>query len=86
MPASAAVTFGWTESPNAAFHRIEITRADGEPVHTAIVARGLGTYRAPPWLAERSGERPLRWRVVAIDARDRELDASEWRVLRVGTK
>jgi hypothetical protein len=78
------ITFGWVEQPGvgAAYHRLEIQREDGEPVHSAIVARGIGTYRAPPWLADKAAGQPLRWRVVALDESARERSASAWRPLR----
>jgi hypothetical protein len=79
-----ALTFGWVEAPGtgAAYHRLEIQRDDGEPVHSAIVPRGIGTYRAPPWLADKAAGQPLRWRVVALDESARERNASAWRPLR----
>jgi hypothetical protein len=75
-------TFGWTEQPGNAFYRVDIQRDDGETIHSAIVARGIGSYRAPPWIAERAGGRAVRWRVVALDARGRERGSSEWRRLK----
>jgi hypothetical protein len=81
LPANVGTGFGWIERPGLVFYRIEIQREDGEPIHAAIVARGFGSYRAPPWLAERAAGRPLRWRVVGIDDRGRDRSASEWRRL-----
>lgn len=83
---NAPVTFGWIENSSAAFYRVEVMRDDGELVHGAIVARGLGTYRAPPWLAEKAGGQGLKWRVVAVDARGRDGESTEWRPLRIGVK
>jgi hypothetical protein len=86
VAANTGVTFGWIETLSASFFRVEIVRDDGPPVHSAIVARGLGTYRAPPWLADRAEGHGLRWRVVAIDARGRDQQASDWRPMRVQPK
>jgi hypothetical protein len=83
ITANASTTFGWMETPGAAFYRVEIQREDGETIHLAIVTRGLGTYRAPPWLAERAAGQKLRWRVVGVDVRGKDRVASEWR--RLGT-
>jgi hypothetical protein len=76
-----SATFSWLPVVGAAFYRVEIQRADGEPVHAAIVERGTLTYLAPPWLAERAGGVALRWRVAALDARGGERSASLWRAL-----
>jgi len=80
---NTGITFGWIEHPSPSFYRLEVTRDDAQPVHSAIVARGLGTYRAPPWLADRAEGHALRWRVVGIDARGKDQQASEWRSLPV---
>ena len=71
--------FSWVELTGAAYHRLEIERADGQAVHSAIVARGAGMYLTPPWIAERAGGSALRWRVVAIDGSGREPAATPWR-------
>lgn len=77
-------SFGWIEDVSAALYRLEIVRDDGEMVHSAIVARGLATYRGPPWLVERAAGHQLKWRVVALDDRGRPRSMTEWRALRVG--
>ena len=71
--------FSWVELPAASYHRLEIQRLDGQPVHSAIVARGAGMYLTPPWIAERADSSALRWRVVALDANGREPAATPWR-------
>ena len=78
------VRFTWLDSPGAAFHRLEIKRADGQPVHSAIIARGVGMYVAPPWIAERAGADSVTWRIVALDANGRERGTSGWRRLKFG--
>jgi hypothetical protein len=72
--------FSWVELSGAAYHRLEITRVDGQPVHSAIVARGAGMYLTPPWIAERADSSAMRWRVVAIDPNGREPAATAWRI------
>jgi hypothetical protein len=79
LSVDSTVTFGWIEQPSASFYRLEITRDDDQPIHSAIIARGLGTYRGPPWLADRATGHALRWRVVALDARGKDQMTSEWR-------
>ncbi len=80
--AATPLAFTWMESPRAAYSRLEIERPDGQPVHSAIVPRGSGGYRAPPWIAERAGGAAIRWRVVALDANGRERSSSSWRRVR----
>jgi hypothetical protein len=77
------LTFGWLESPGltTTYYRLEIVRADGQAVHSAVVVRGTATYRAPPWIADRTAGQSLRWRVVALDQAGKEMEASAWRVL-----
>jgi hypothetical protein len=78
--------FSWVELPGAAYHRLEIERLDGQPMHSAIVARGSGMYLAPPWIAERADSSALRWRVVALDANGREPGATPWRRFSFATR
>jgi hypothetical protein len=82
-----SVTFGWMERTSPALYRLEIARDDGALVHAAIVPRGLGTYRAPPWIGERAvvagAQRGLKWRVIVIDDRGREQQSTAWRTLAV---
>jgi hypothetical protein len=78
------IQFTWVELPGAPFHRLEIKRPDGQPVHSAVVARGVGMYLAPPWIAERAGGPAVRWRIVALDASGHERGASGWRRITFG--
>ena len=73
------VQLSWIELPGAAYHRLEIERMDGRPVHSAIVATGAGMYLAPPWIGERTDSSAVRWRVIALDANGREQAATSWR-------
>ena len=80
--ADAPVEFTWAESsPRAAFFRIEVRNASGDEVLAAIVPRGPGIYRAPPWLRERAGAGPLTWRIVALDLLGKTLGSVDWRKL-----
>ena len=49
------------------------------PLLTAVLPRGTVSYSAPPWLAERAGGKPFRWRVIALDGTGRSLRSSPWR-------
>ena len=51
------------------------------PVFEAIAPASIAAYRPPPFLAARVGGGPLRWRVRALDAADREVARSAWRTI-----
>ncbi|MGE3704737.1 MAG: hypothetical protein AB7I13_05660 [Vicinamibacterales bacterium] len=76
---STAFELVWLELPQADVYRIEVERADGTPVLSAVVPRGIGAYRPPPFLKDRMTGGPSRWRVVGVDAAGRDLRTSEWR-------
>ncbi|MEW6210661.1 MAG: hypothetical protein AB1631_20015 [Acidobacteriota bacterium] len=80
---SAPVDFSWTETPQAAFYRIEIETAQGQSVMSAILPPGNGIYRAPPWLSEKSADGNLRWRVVALDQTGNPIAETAWRNLQI---
>jgi hypothetical protein len=78
----AAITFHWIDAPRGAVYRVEFESADGASLPGALVPHGVGVYRAPPWLAERAGER-LRWRIAALDLAGNVVGRSAWRLLHV---
>ncbi|HLF24514.1 MAG TPA: hypothetical protein VI565_11380 [Burkholderiales bacterium] len=78
---AAALNFSWVDIAQAALYRLEID-ADGTTVLTAIVAPGVSSYTAPPWLAQPAAK-PLRWRVIALDADGETLARSRWRTLQL---
>ena len=73
------VDFSWTAQAGADLYRLEIVTEERAPLLTAIIPRGTMVYRAPPWLAERASGKPIRWRVVALDAGGRTLRSTPWR-------
>jgi hypothetical protein len=79
---SVAVDFLWTMLEKANVYRVEVEDLQSTPVISAILPAGVGSYRAPPWLQARAGNRLLRWRVLAFDAAGKELDHTPWRVLK----
>ena len=81
---AAPLAFTWTGSDRAAFYRLEIERPDGVKVHSAIIPRGVGRYRAPPFVAERADGPSVRWRVIALDSSGRQREPSDWRRLTIG--
>ncbi len=81
IEAASAPQFSWREATQAAHYRLEVRGQDGAELLSALLAAGVGGYRAPPWLAERAKGAPLRWRVTAIDLRGNEVARSGWRKL-----
>jgi hypothetical protein len=82
LAADQPLDFTWLETTQGAVYRVEIDDRQ-QVVHAALVPAGTGIYRAPPWLHERAGGKPLRWRVVALDVQGAEVRISAWRGLRL---
>lgn len=80
---AGAVELAWVELPQADVYRVEIEDVTGARVISALVQRGIGAYRLPPFVKDRSPGGQVRWRVVAVDVTGRDLQASAWRGLRV---
>ena len=83
LPGEAPLDFTWVEGgTRAAFFRIEFQNAGGEEIHSAIVPRGPGLYRAPSFLRERAGG-SMRWRVTALDLLGRKIQDTQWTGLEI---
>jgi hypothetical protein len=82
---SGGLEFAWIAAGPAALYRLEVERRDGQIVFAALVHGEVATYRAPSWLADRTGGGPVRWRVVALSAAGRTMRSSEWRSLDLAT-
>lgn len=79
LGAESPIDFTWTEvGARSAYFRVEIRNAAGEEVLAAIVPRGPGLYRAPPWLRERTTGTALGWRVLALDLLGRRISETRW--------
>jgi hypothetical protein len=61
------VDFEWLDIDSGDFYQVVVTDTDGKTLVTAILPARIGTYRAPPWLRERAGQKTVRWRVRALD-------------------
>jgi hypothetical protein len=62
-----SVDFEWLDIDSGAFYQVVVTDTDGKTLVTAVLPARIGTYRAPPWLRERAGQKAVRWRVRALD-------------------
>jgi hypothetical protein len=76
------LNFAWTGHPEAAGFELQVEDAEGKPVLRALVTGQVLGYTAPPWVRSRS-DGNLRWRIVALDLRDRPLGRSAWREFRI---
>lgn len=81
--AVARAELAWLDLPQADVYRVEVEEVGGARVLSALVQRGIGSYRLPPFMKERAPSGRLRWRVLAIDVTGREIRASGWRHLGV---
>lgn len=81
--AAGDVDLSWLELPQADVYRVEVEDASANRVLSALVQRGIGSYRLPPFIKDRAPGGQLRWRVVAIDVTGREVRGSAWRRLTV---
>lgn len=79
--APAAADLAWLESAGAAFFQVEVMDSAGAVVAAALLPPGLGSYRLPPFVAEKAAPGALRWRVLALDPDGEQLAATEWRAL-----
>jgi hypothetical protein len=75
--------FSWSEIEPAAFYRLEVEDLTGRPVLSALLYPRVGIYRAPPWVKEKAGSGPLRWRVVALDQTGKPLAETPWHSFRL---
>jgi len=62
-----SIDFVWMDIDKGAFYQVEVTDIDGKTLVTAVLRAGIGTYRAPSWLRERARQKPVRWKVRALD-------------------
>jgi hypothetical protein len=77
------IDFRWSILAGALFYRLDIQDSKDKPILSAMVPAGVGTYRAPPWLRDRTLDGNLRWRVSAFDRIGKHVGETDWRSLRV---
>jgi hypothetical protein len=49
---------------------------------SAYLPLGINTYHTPPWLKDKVGNLPLRWRIIALDPTGKPLTETAWQGLR----
>jgi hypothetical protein len=81
IEAGRPVQFSWQEARQAAHYRLELRSDGGQELLAAVLPAGTGGYRAPPWLVERAGGAPVRWRVIGFDLRGNRIAGGAWRRL-----
>lgn len=83
LDAYQPLDFRWSETGTAALYRLEVEDVGGTQMLSALLPAGNGTYHAPPWLKTKAGNKPLRWRVLALDASGKSLTETSWQGLRL---
>lgn len=83
LDAYQPLDFRWSETGTAVFYRLEVEDVGSTQMLSAMLPVGSGTYHAPPWLKTKAGNKPLRWRVSALDASGKSLTESSWQELRL---
>jgi hypothetical protein len=84
IPPNQSLDFRWSETGTAALYRLEVEDLAAKPVLSALLPpTGSGAYHAPPWLKDKAGNLPLRWRVVALDQTGKSLIETAWQGLRL---
>jgi hypothetical protein len=78
-PELADGLFRWSGMVGAALYKLEVRGADGTELLTAFVAAKDVTYSVPPFLKEKAGDKPARWRLSALDAGGRTIRSSIWK-------
>lgn len=84
LPARNAVVnpdslqFVWEKLERAAQYRLEVGIPDGDRVFAAMIPGTMRRYVAPPLLKEKAPSGAVRWRVVGLDAKGREVGRSVW--------
>ncbi len=85
LAADQPLDFTWELRDSVVLYRIDFNDSADQPLFTAVVQQGIGTYRAPSWLRQRVADRKLRWRVVALGPDGEEVASTAWRQVGLGT-
>jgi hypothetical protein len=83
IDAHQPLDFRWSETGTAALYRLEVEDLAGRPMLSAMLPAGRGAYHAPPWLKAKASNKPLRWRVLALDQSGKTLTETSWQNLRL---
>ena len=84
LPIGRPIEFSWLLLKGASLYRLEIADLAGNVALSAVVLGESGAYRSPPWLKEKAKSNLLQWRVIAFDDRGAQIDATDWRVFKLG--
>jgi hypothetical protein len=79
--AAEAPLLTWTIAPGAALYRVELASAAGDAIFSAIVQQGIGSYRPPPFVQQKSPTGQFQWRVLALGLDGEKTGATDWRPL-----
>ena len=81
MPSNTPIDFSWVEIKQAALYTLEIKNSQGEIILSAHLQSGLGTYRAPSWLIDKTADGSLSWHLSALNFSGKVIQESDWRSL-----
>ena len=77
----APVDISWTETPAASVYRVVVIDPSNVTVASALLRKGIGMYRLPPWIWSKTDARHISWSVEALDENGAILTKSSWRTL-----
>ncbi len=83
VEAGKPLDFAWSGSESAAVYRLEVQDAQGTTVLSALLPSATRVYNAPSWLADKTADGIVKWRVVALDGAGAQVGQSPWRNLRL---
>ena len=73
--------FSWMEIPEGSLYRVVVIDPSNAILLTALLRRGVGAYRLPPWIWTKTDARHVSWSVEALDDNGNVLSKSEWRTV-----
>jgi hypothetical protein len=82
VPTNLPADLSWVEFPSASYYRVVVIDPANTVIATALLRRGIGVYRLPPWIWTKSDARQISWSVEALDDGGAILTKSRWRTLR----
>jgi hypothetical protein len=83
IAAGQVIDFSWTEVAGVTLYQLEIADEAGQVILAAALQAGTPSYRAPPWLREKTAGAELQWRVAALDQNGIKLEESLWQKLQL---
>lgn len=77
--AGSPVDFSWSPLAAADRYHLEVAEANGKVILSLLLSHSVGSHRVPS--SQLDARENLRWRVVALDSADKQIEATPWRTL-----